>query len=169
MLLYSYRVCYTTRFRSNNCKLRSRSRKFQPIHATDIGNTTVYNIITPIVDGDVYPDNTLCTYSLPPRQFNHQYFYLYPTPMDIEESTTPYRCLDSLQYEHNATGMSTKRTLICGNHLPKSGYVMSDTISLTFRSNNAVKHKGANFLLFDDVIEVILCYCMLCMVEYVTG
>ena len=155
ILSYSYRVCYTTKFKNNNCTLRNR--KFELIDATLIGKTTVYDIKTPTEDGGVYPDKTLCTYSLPPRQFNHEYFFLYPTPLDIEESIIPFRCLDSLLYEHTVKGMSTKRTLICGNHVPKSGYVMSDIISMTFRSNNKVKHKGANFFVLESAIEV---YCV---------
>jgi len=119
-----------------------------------MNETTVYNIITPTQRGGVYPDNTLCTYSLPPRRFNHEFFYLYISPLDIEESITPFRCLDSLQYEHTVKGMPMKRILTCGNHIPMSGYVMSDIISMTFRSNNEVKRKGANFFVLENAIEV---------------
>ena len=127
---------------------------FQSIDATIMNKTTMYNIKTPIQLGDVYPDNTLCTYSLPPRRFNHNFFYLYASLLDIEESITPFRCLDSLQYEHTVKGMPTKRILTCGNYLPMSGYVLSDIIAMTFRSNNEVKRKGADFFVVDNAIEV---------------
>jgi len=123
-----------------------------------MGKTTAYNIVTPTRRSGVYPDNTLCTYSLPPRQFNHKFFFLYISPLDIEESTTQFRCLDSLQYEHTVKGMPTKRILICGNHIPMSGYVTSDRISITFRSNNEVKQTGANFFVLDNAIEVGVVY-----------
>jgi len=103
----------------------------------------------------VYPDNMLCTYSLPPRKFNHLYFYEYDTQLEIEESSSQFRCLDSLQYNHTLAGLS-RNQILCGHVTPKSEYVMSDTISLTFRSNNIVQQTGAEFLIIEEFIQVML-------------
>ena len=79
--------------------------------------------------------------------------YLYPTLPDIEESTTPLRCLDSLQYEHCLNGASPQHIITCDSHMLQGRYVLGD-ISMAFRSNSDVQHKGADFFALEDSIEV---------------
>ena len=156
MLPYSYRVCYDLEFNNNKCQIQRRSSDFQTIHASLIGSSvTSYHILTPDDGGGgiFYPNNKLCTYSFPPRQFNHLYIYLYHIPPDIEESTTPLRCLDSLQYEHCLNGASPQHIITCDSHMLQGRYVLGD-ISMAFRSNSDVQHKGADFFALEHSIEV---------------
>ena len=119
-------------------------------------NFTTYNIRTPNYNIGNYNNDQMCTYNFPPPQKEHVYEYLFldNSPPSIEKSTASnFRCLDSLQFEHNTENLSTP-VITCGDEIDDykqiDGHeaVLSD-IRITFRSNEEVQKSGANFFIYE--------------------
>ena len=113
-----------------------------------------YRIQTPKDHNGNYYNNQLCTYNFPSPQSEHVYQYSFSkdSPPSIEKSTTSnLRCLDSLQFEHHAE--SSGEPIICGDKIDDykqiDGHCTISNITITFRSNEKVQKRGADFLILE--------------------
>ena len=98
-----------------------------------------------------YSNNQLCTFSIPPPQSGHFYTYLFHAYNIEQSSISQCQCLDSLLYEHTEVGMPSKKMLSCGDIIDTrlDGKVLTSDITITFRSNEAVRKSGASFFIYE--------------------
>ena len=126
----------------------------------------IYEIQTPIKPGpgDFYHDYTICTYSLIPRERNHQFSYIFGVLFDFEESKTiKGACDDCMEFEHHDTKAGKRvKSIQCGqkvdDRLNKGGGLVSN-IEITFKSDPltpGADHRGAIFFIADNAVNVSL-------------
>ena len=113
-----------------------------------------YNIRTPNYGIGNYNKNQLCTYKFPQPHWEHVYVYLFDedSPPSIEKSTTSnFRCLDSLQFDHAENPDIS--LIACGDEYDDykriDGCHVMSNITITFRSNEKVQKRGANFFILE--------------------
>ena len=112
-------------------------------------NVTSYKIRTPNYDITDYNNNRMCIYNFPPPQHKeHLYINLFNKPPSIK-STTNFECLDSLQFDHHGENS----IITCGdefdNYTGIHGHQVISNITITFRSNQRVKKRGADFFVVE--------------------